>query len=268
MSSLRVGATLPTFVDSIGPALAAARIADDGGLDGLFAFDHLWPMGSPGRPALWSFGALAAVAASTSTVTVGPLVARVGLLPDDDLVEAFRALISIAGSRERVIAALGAGDRLSAAENVAYGVAYPPAGVRLAHVGRTADRLAALGLDVWIGGNSDAAAEVAAAHAAARNLWGLTPEQVAKIGEREGHVPPMTWAGQVLIGRDESDLRRLRERFGDRPGLLAGTVGGVAADLTALGRAGASWCVCAPLDYLAEPERSIETVCLVAEAVR
>jgi len=68
--------------------------------------------------------------------------------------------------------------------------------------------------------------------------------------------------------RPAADLGRLTERYGAPPGVLTGTVDAVAADLVALGAAGAEWCVVAPLDYLAEPRRSMETVCLVAEAVR
>jgi alkanesulfonate monooxygenase SsuD/methylene tetrahydromethanopterin reductase-like flavin-dependent oxidoreductase (luciferase family) len=262
----RVGATLPTFTVVADSALSAARVAEAGGLDGVFTFDHLWPMGRPDRPALWSFGVLGAVAATTSRICVGPLVARVGLLGDDDLVGAFRALLAIAGP-DRVIAALGAGDSLSAAENLAYGVEYPPAATRLAAVGRLVACLLPLGLTAWVGGNSDAAGAVAHEHGVPRNLWAATIEEVAAAAAEYGHVP-LTWGGQVLVGRGEADVADLRARYGDRPGLVSGTVEQVAAQLRGLGRAGASWCVCAPLDYLARPEWAMETLCLVAEAVR
>lgn len=264
---MKIGVTLPTFATAATPAVAAARVADDGGLDGVFAFDHLWPMGSPGRPALWSFGVLGAVAASTRRVTVAPFVARVGLLPDDDLVGALRALVAVAGP-DRVIGALGAGDVLSAAENLAYGVAYPPAATRLGAVGDVLDAVAGLGIATWMGGNSPAAGAVAVEHGAARNLWGAQPEEVAAAGTGEGDVPQVSWGGQVLVGRDEAEVRALRARHGDRPGVLSGTVADVADRLRALGDAGAGWCVCAPLDYLAAPERATETICLVAETVR
>ena len=84
---LRIGVTLPTFTAEARAALLSAAVAEGGGLDGVFAFDHLWPIGRPGRPALWCFGVLAAVAASTRRIALGPLVARVHLLNDDDLVE-------------------------------------------------------------------------------------------------------------------------------------------------------------------------------------
>jgi hypothetical protein len=97
----------------------------------------------------------------------------------------------------------------------------------------------------------------------ARNLWAATVEEVAAAAG----TMPVTWAGQVLVGRDADELRRLRDRFGDRPGLVSGTVDEVAAHLSALHVAGAGWCVCTPLDYLVRPVEAVKTVCLVRRAV-
>jgi alkanesulfonate monooxygenase SsuD/methylene tetrahydromethanopterin reductase-like flavin-dependent oxidoreductase (luciferase family) len=261
--TVRIGMTLPSFVPGIEPALGAARVADAGGLDGVFVFDHLWPMGAPGRPALWSFGVLGAVAAITRQVVVGPLVARVGLLGEEDEMGAFRSLAAVAG-RSRVIAGLGAGDHQSRPENMAYGVPYPRAADRLRAVERIATRLAADGMTVWVGGASAESGAVAARAGVGRNLWAATAEDITQARRGLGHVP-LTWGGQVLIGRDRADLTALRARHGDRPGLVAGTVDEVAAALVGLG---ADWCVVAPLDYLVQPERAAETVCLVREAVQ
>ena len=69
------------------PALDAARRAEELGLDGVFVFDHLWPLGAPERPALSAFPVLGAVAAATEPgAASGPLVARIGLVPDEVLV--------------------------------------------------------------------------------------------------------------------------------------------------------------------------------------
>ena len=265
MTAVRLGVMLPTFSGDADHVLVAARAAAAGGLDGVFAFDHLWPIGRPGRPALWSFACLAAAAAVTERVSVGPLVARVGLLGDDDLIDAFHALVAIAG-RARVIAALGTGDRDSAPENRAYGVPYPHAAERLAAVARVASRLCDEGVTTWVGGLSSGTAEVARAVGAARNLWGVDVATMAEAARAGEGVPRATWSGQVLVGRDRAELAELRDRFGDRPGLVAGTVEEVAAHLAAFGAAGASWCVCAPLDYLARPREAVETVCLVRRA--
>ncbi len=168
--SLKIGVTVPTFTVDRDLALRASAVAEAGGVDGVFAFDHLWPMGSPGRPAMWSFGVLGAIAATTVRICVGPLVARVGLLAEDDLLGAFRALVAVGGV-SRVIAALGAGDRLSAEENRSYGVAYGSATERLAGLQRVAATLVARGLTTWVGGTSPGAAD--AARAAARGAQPL-----------------------------------------------------------------------------------------------
>ncbi|GAC1305630.1 MAG: hypothetical protein NVSMB16_01240 [Acidimicrobiales bacterium] len=267
---LLVGMTLPTFAADGSTPVESATAAEAAGLDGAFVFDHLWPLGSPGRPALWSFAVLAAVAGTTEQIALGPLVARVGLLPAEDLQRAFETLAAIAGPG-RLIAALGAGDHLSAAENLAYGVGYPSAKERLGAVGSASDALRERGIRTWIGGQSQLARETAVAHADAINVWGSRPADLRRIAQDPlmvGHRADVTWAGQVLIGRDPPDLARLTERYGSRPNLIAGTIETVAGALRELGAAGASWCVLAPLNYLHEPLEAVETVCLVAEAVR
>ena len=72
---MKVGVTLPQFRDEADTALSAARRAEALGIDGVFVFDHLWPMGHPGRPALSSGPLLGALAASTTTIHLGTLVA-------------------------------------------------------------------------------------------------------------------------------------------------------------------------------------------------
>ncbi|HEY4700455.1 MAG TPA: LLM class flavin-dependent oxidoreductase, partial [Streptosporangiaceae bacterium] len=74
---MRIGITLPQFEHGADHALEAARRAESLGIDGVFCFDHLWPIGKPGRPALSSGPLLGALAASTSTITIGSLVSRV-----------------------------------------------------------------------------------------------------------------------------------------------------------------------------------------------
>ena len=84
---MKIGVTLPQFRDEADTALAAAVKAEELGVDGVFVFDHLWPMGQPGRPAISSGPLLGALAASTSTIHIGTLVARIGLLPDNVLID-------------------------------------------------------------------------------------------------------------------------------------------------------------------------------------
>jgi len=262
MSGVQIGVMLPTFTADPRLPVRAGAAAEAGGLDGVFAFDHLWPLGNPGRPALWSFAVLGAVSAATDRVCVGPLVARVGLLMDADLLGAVGALTCIAG-RGRVVVALGAGDRLSAPENGAYGVPFGPSSERTGRLTRVAGALLAHGVTTWIGGTSTAVSDAAGSIGATRNLWGATVEEVAAARA----TTPVTWAGPVLVGRNRVDIGRLRDRFADRPGLISGTVEEVAAHLAALHAAGAGWCVCTPLDYITRPLEAVKTVCLVRAAV-
>src|SRR3982751_801763 len=117
---MRVGITLPQFREDAERAVAVTRRAEDVGLDGVFVFDHLWPLHQPERPALHSLTLLGALAAETSSVTLGSFVARVSLLPDAVLVHTLQSLWRMTDGR--FIAGLGTGDRNNRDENLAYGV--------------------------------------------------------------------------------------------------------------------------------------------------
>jgi len=227
----RVGITLPTFRDDL-LALHRAAAAERLGVDGVFVFDHLWPMGRPDRPALAAFPMLAAVAASTDQLMLGPLVARVGLVPDEVLLARFGALGRLAPGR--VVAALGTGDDKSAAEHTAYGVPLRPAAERLRSLERCATCLRDEGLPVWLGGRSAAVAAVASSVGVAVNLWEAPATEVAR---RSASVE-VTWAGSVPDQVDEA-----------------------LAQVLPLVDAGARWVVCAA-------PASVGTVAAVATVVR
>jgi hypothetical protein len=210
---MKLGVLLPTFRDSADDALAFARRAADAGLDGVFAYDHLWPMGTPTRPSLAPFPVLTAVARTNSTLVVGPLVARVGLVGTPHLIEQFTTLHALAPGR--VIATLGSGDKLSAAENVAYDVPERNADERRALMAETARALVAT-MPVWFGAGNDTTNGVARAVGAVLNLWNAPPERVVAL--RVGG--PVSWAGPV-----PEDL---------------------VASLDALAEAGATWAVLTP----------------------
>jgi alkanesulfonate monooxygenase SsuD/methylene tetrahydromethanopterin reductase-like flavin-dependent oxidoreductase (luciferase family) len=249
---LRVGITLPTFTDDPSRPLRAAKAAESAGLSGVFAFDHLWPLGQPARPALHGLTTLGAIATATERVAVGPLVARVGLLPDVVLVNMLRSLDVVSGGR--LLAALGTGDSGNRDENAAYGVPFEPARMRLDRLRRCLGDLRACGVQTWAGGRSPMLRDAAAEAADALNVWGATPAQTAaegadvrrRAGERSIGI---TWAGQVLIGRDEDAAADILARHGTRPGLVHGTPADLAAHFVALVDAGAEWAVCAPLDH-------------------
>ncbi len=187
---MKVGVLLPTFQTSAVPAHEAAQRAADAGLDGVFAYDHLWPMGSPQRPALAPFPVLASIAVRHSSLTVGPLVARVGLVSTAHLVSAFTTLAGLAPGR--VIAAMGTGDRLSANENLAYGLPVLDADERRTLLGEAARELVAT-MPVWIGAGAPATNALARELGVTVNLWNAG---VAAL-EQEAAIGPVSWAGPV-----------------------------------------------------------------------
>lgn len=233
---MRVGITLPQFRDDAEAALRVALDAEAAGLDGVFVFDHLWPMAQPERPAIHSQALLGALAAETSTMHVGMLVARVGLVPDAVLVHALATVQRMVG--DRLIAGVGTGDRLSKAENEAFGVEFAPAAVRLAAVGEVVRALREKGITAWVGGRSGATRQVAVdAGADALNLWDAPAEEVAAVRD-----VATTWGGLV---RPDVDLDVL--------------LGGLAA-------AEATWAVLAPVGF--EWHEAVTRIAAAAEAVR
>ena len=268
---MRIGTTLPQFRADAETAIAAARTAEDLGLDGVFVFDHMWPIGNRDGEVLQSFSLLAALAAETERVHLGTLVARVGLVPDAVLVNQFVSLKMIAG--DRLIAGMGTGDDLSRAENEAYGVAYESAEERLDAVARNCAACGDVGIETWVGGRSPEVREVAGRHASALNVWQATPvavaEELADLRARAGERPvEMTWAGQVLIGSSESDAATKLERKGTRPGLVHGTVADVVRHLESIADAGATWAVCSPLDVHDDAGAALEILSEVKKALR
>ena len=228
---VRIGVTLPTFREDA-VAVDGARRAEALGLDGVFVFDHLWPMGQPERPALAAFPVLGALAVATGRVALGPLVARIGLVPDEVMIGRFRALEVLAPGR--VIAGLGTGDTKSAPENAAYGVPVDAPGARRRSLAECAGTLVGEGVPVWIGGGAPATVAVAAAVGAAVNLWDAAPEALtAEAGRTE-----VTWGGPVPADAD-----------------------GIVARLAPLVAAGATWVVCAW-------PRSVEAVAEAAAELR
>lgn len=210
---MKIGVLLPTFREGADDALAFAREAADAGVDGVFAYDHLWPMGSPTRPSLAPFAVLAAVARRHERLTVGPLVARIGVVGNEHLVEQFRTLEALAPGR--VIAALGTGDKLSMEENLAYGVPVRDAAQRRAMMGEVALVLKSA-MTVWIGGGGDATNQLAREVGAEINLWDAEPDRVAELAK----TGPVNWAGPA-------------------PDDVAATLDGLAG-------AGATWAVFSP----------------------
>ncbi len=221
---MRTGVVLPTFRDTPDEAFAAAAEAVAAGVDGVFCYDHIWPIGQPERPALAPFpilGALATMLGPTGGAGEGPflgtLVARVGLVPDPVLAAQFLALEGLAPGR--VIAGLGTGDRLSEEENRAYGIPFAPAAERRAEMVELGRELIRAGLPVWVAGGAAGRMEEARAAGAALNVWDVEPALVAQRTAGPDGVE-VTWAGPPPSASPP-----------------------IAERLEALHRAGASWAV-------------------------
>lgn len=219
---MKVGITLPQFRHEADTALDAARRAEELGIDGVFCFDHLWPMGQPGRPALSSGPLLGALAASTTNIRLGTLVARIGLLPDEVLVEVLCGVHALSGGR--LVAGIGTGDRLSREENEAYGIPFEAASIRRRRLAAVATAVAGAGVPVWVGGGRPENVAIARATGAAVNVWQVDADPVAGLVAQGVEA---TWGGPV----------------GDTVEEATATLGSVA-------RAGASWAVCAWPDSL------------------
>jgi alkanesulfonate monooxygenase SsuD/methylene tetrahydromethanopterin reductase-like flavin-dependent oxidoreductase (luciferase family) len=211
---VNLGVILPSFSTSARDALDAADAAERVGLHGVFVFDHLWPVGEPGRPALSPFPLLGAISARTHSIAIGTLVARIGLVEDTVLVSEFLTLNAL--SSGRVIAGVGVGDERSAAENIAFGVGFLAASERRNSLEKVILELRREGVATWVGGGTQATNALARRNGAVLNLWGAEPDAMARAG-REG---PVTWAGAL-----PKDAKHAAER------------------LDLLQRAGATWAV-------------------------
>jgi len=120
-------------------------------------------------------------------------VARIGLVPDHVVVAEFDALAAIAPSR--VIAGLGTGDRLSAAENEAYGVPMGTPDERRRSLAACASALVERGITVWVGSGSTRTVALAAELGIALNMWAASPGEVAAQVARS----EVTWAGPTPV---------------------------------------------------------------------
>ncbi|HVB07152.1 MAG TPA: LLM class flavin-dependent oxidoreductase [Acidimicrobiales bacterium] len=198
---VRLGVALPVFEPSASPALEAAEEAEAAGLDGVFCYDHLWPLGNPTMPARALFPLLGALAARTERLLIGPLVARIGIMEPEHLVTSLLAVEALSGGR--LIAGLGTGDAKNAPENAAYGVAFAPAGERRAQLEEVATRLVAAGVTTWVGGGAPATNAIALRLGCPLNFWAAAPDDLAA----HARLGPVTWAGNLPGDRAEAAAR-------------------------------------------------------------
>jgi alkanesulfonate monooxygenase SsuD/methylene tetrahydromethanopterin reductase-like flavin-dependent oxidoreductase (luciferase family) len=277
---MKLGLTLGTFIADPSRPLASASRAAAAGFDAVFASDHLFPPGSPGRPALEPFTLLAAAAAANPGLGTGVLVTRPGMRPVGMLAKEAASLDLMTGGR--AILGLGLGDANGRLEHEALGLEYPPARERAELLAETLGALRSLfegrswgggrlvgpasgpllplgSPKVWVGGAGDRALSVAARFADGWNGWGLSTEvfaerssTLARLAGKEGRDPAEvepTWAGIVLAGENAADLARLeeeREAKGLPMDVWRGTVAHLAEFAEDLAAHGCAWMVCLP----------------------
>lgn len=257
----------------------AARSAEALGFDGVFAFDHLFAMGGPPeRPALEPLACLAAVAAVTSRIALGTLVARALLRSPALLAWSAATLDQVSGGR--TVLGVGSGDADDEPEHRMFG--FPSLGTRdrRTHLAETVEALRALfdgrpypggdrvpamagpllpppvrpgGPPVWVAGRSDELVRLAARLADGWNGWGLDAEAFGRSAallrreaEAAGRTVDATWAGIVLVGETDEEATSLleaRRARGMADPAWTGSAAGLAAFLRSLAGAGASWAV-------------------------
>jgi len=196
---MRIGVILPTFRESFDDARTALFEVEAASLDTAFVYDHFWPMFHPELPAIAAFPTLGALSALATSVALGTLVARVGVVDPAVLV---RELVTLKVMNEgRFIAGIGTADKKGAAEYLAYGLGFDDAETRRTELGLVARCLLEQGVEVWVGGGARQTNDLARSLGATLNLWGVAPERV----HQESLVGPVSWAGNLP---DDAGLAR------------------------------------------------------------
>jgi alkanesulfonate monooxygenase SsuD/methylene tetrahydromethanopterin reductase-like flavin-dependent oxidoreductase (luciferase family) len=252
--TVKLGITLPSFREDVGPSLAVAVAAEASGLDAVFAYDHLFRRNARGdrRPAIEMFALMGVVASATTRIAVGSLVARATLRPPATLANGFDTLARILGS-ERLLVAIGAGDEQSREENETFGLVFGTAADRVTALRDAVDATRDRGYPVWVGGSDPAVREVAAAHADGWNQWGNGVErfrqQATNLQAAAARSPfTLSWGGLVVLADDDEAAAAKAARLGAGDRVIVGGPDRVAAALRAYVDAGAEWLMIGPVD--------------------
>ncbi len=264
---MKLGLTLPSFVEDPEIPLAVARAADAAGIDGVFVYDHLWrDRPPPRRPALEGFALLGAVAAETRRVAIGTLVARATLRPPAVLAHGFDTAQRISGGR--LIAGIGSGDKQSREENEAFGLEFGNMAMRIEALHDAVRAALGRGYPVWVGGHAVQVREIVPL-ADAWNSWGRDAERFAEEAALVHAIAPtaeLTWGGLVVLARTDAEARDKAQARNASKDVIVGSPATVAAALRDYEAVGATWAVLGPLDS-SNPENA-ELIADVADALR
>jgi F420-dependent oxidoreductase-like protein len=256
------------------------RRVEERGFDWISVWDHFYAADDTGSAVcLEAIATHTALALSTNRVRCGSLVYSVGYRHPAVLANAIATIDQLSGGR--VTLGLGAGWHQG--EYDAYGIPFPPAGVRLRqldeaiqcirglltedvttfegeffqlHDARCEPKPAQARLPLWIGGGGERVTlRLAARHADGWNVPFLAPDDYArKVGvldehcAREGRDPAaITRAVNVGLAADEQSLAA---QFGGlarflRPGVLMGSPQEIVDRVGAYRDAGAEWVIVA-----------------------
>lgn len=255
---MKVGITLPSFVDEPDVPIGVATAAEAAGLDGVFAFDHLFRRAADGqrRPALECTALLGALAASTKTVGLGTLVARATLRPPATLAAALDSVRRMAGPR--LLVGVGAGDSESREEMETFGLPFGSETDRIMGLRRCLRVIVGRSYPVWVGGGARHVGLVAAESADGWNRWGASLERfttearevtdlVERFARPRGQFT-VSWGGLVVLGSTEADAAAKAARLEPGPKVLVGGPERVAEALGAFAAAGADWVMLGPID--------------------
>lgn len=133
--ALKTDLVLAPFEAGVGDMVEAARLAEDGGFDTVWTYDHFSGLVTGRRWSRDPWVTLAAIAARTERINIGVLVANVANRHPAQLACAVNSLQSLAPGR--VVLGVGAGTAAGtrwASESEAIGRAVAPAGERRARL--------------------------------------------------------------------------------------------------------------------------------------
>lgn len=247
---MKIGLTVPSFVDDPDIPLRVARAAEESGVHGVFVFEHVFrgAIENP-RPALECYALLGAIAAETSTVTVGTLVSRATLRPAESLAAALQTAQRIAGPR--LVATIGSGDAQSRDENESYGLDFGSLDDRVAALDAAVDAAMRAGVPVWVGGTHPRVRAVAA-RADGWNRWGGDVERFAReaAAVRAAASRPFScsWGGLVVLDHDHESALRRAETLGAGAQTIVGSADTVVERLRPYEDAGADWVILGAVD--------------------